>query len=178
MNKELEKMFLKAYESNSDAIFRFIFFKINDREKALDMLQETFMKTWIYISKNDNIKNLKAFLYKVASNGVIDEYRKRGSTPSNESIESLAEDGFELSENSDSMEKAIDRLDGEKVIKIAKTLPEPYMSVIIMKYMEDLSIKEISENLEITENLVSVRLNRGLKKLKDRLSAEESRNMI
>ena len=77
-DKVLEKKFVKLYELYSDSIFRFILFKINNREKVLDLVQETFMKTWIYITKNGEPKYARAFLYKVAGNLVIDEYRKRG----------------------------------------------------------------------------------------------------
>jgi DNA-directed RNA polymerase specialized sigma24 family protein len=77
-NKAIEKMFLDAYQMHSDAIFRFVSFKIDNREKALDITQDTFMKTWMHISKNGEIQNIRAFLYKVAGNLVIDEYRRRG----------------------------------------------------------------------------------------------------
>ncbi len=67
-NQVLEKMFMEAYQSHSDSIFRFILFKIDNRERALDLTQETFMKTWVNLSKSGGIQNIRAFLYKVAGN--------------------------------------------------------------------------------------------------------------
>ncbi len=88
-NKVLEKTFLEAYEAYSDNILRFVIFKIDNREKALDLVQETFMKTWMHIVKNGKPDNIRAFLYKVASNLVIDEYRIRGRKDYNtDSLES------------------------------------------------------------------------------------------
>ncbi len=176
INQALEKDFLRSYESYSDAIFRFILFKIDNREKALDMMQETFMKTWVHISKEGKLDNTRAFLYKVAGNMVIDEYRRRGlSGYKTESLENLSESGFEPSEDINNLERLIDRLDGVKVMNTASTLPEIYSSVLFMKYSEDLSIGEIAKNSGVTENVISVRLNRALKKLREIIEKEEEK---
>src|SRR5437016_3353518 len=97
--KDLEKQFLDTYSAYSDQIFRFIFFKLNDREKAKDFTQEAFMKTWIHISQDGNPDNVRAFLYRVAGNLVVDEYRKRSRTLPNASLDELMEDGFEPKTN-------------------------------------------------------------------------------
>lgn len=164
--KDLEQMFLNAYNLHSDEIFRFIFFKLSDREKAKDMTQETFMKTWLYLSKGDKIENIKAFLYRIARNLVIDEYRKnerRGG--SMQSLDILSELGFEV--GFDDTQTLIDIIDGKKILALIPDLPDTYSEVIFMKYVEEKSITEISEIISETENTVSVRINRGMKKLKE-----------
>lgn len=172
-NKETEKMFLDAYRMHSDAIFRFILFKIDNREKALDLSQETFMKTWIHISNNEEIQNIRAFLYKVASNLVIDEYRKRDKKEyMTNSLEDMSEDGFDPSSDTDEFESIVSKLDGEKIFNLIKELPQMYSNIIFLKYNEELSIKEISENLDVSQNVVSVRLNRAIKKLKELVDSE------
>lgn len=172
-NKVLEKKFLETYEMYSDSIFRFILFKIDNREKALDLAQETFMKTWVHITKNGEPKNTRAFLYKVASNLVIDEYRRRGKKDyATDSLEVLSEDGFEPSSSTNELESMTDRLDGEKVMALVNSLPPMYSSVLFLKYTEELSIPEIAENLEVSQNVVSVRLNRALAKLKELVETE------
>ncbi|KND47842.1 MAG: RNA polymerase sigma factor [Parcubacteria bacterium C7867-006] len=172
-NKVLEKMFLEAYQSHSDSIFRFIIFKIDNRERALDLTQETFMKTWIHISKNGELENIRAFLYKVAGNLVIDEYRKRGKKDYNtDSLETMSEDGFEPTSNVDELESIVNKLDGEKIMGLVQTLPEMYSDILFMKYNEDLSISEMADSLDVSQNVVSVRLNRAIKKLKDLVSSE------
>lgn len=167
-NKVLEKKFMETYKMHSDAIFRFILFKIDNREKALDFTQETFMKTWIHIIKNGEPKNMRAFLYKVAGNMVIDEYRRRSKREYvTDSLEDMTESGHEPTEDSNELEAAINRLDGEIVMDLVKNLPEMYSSILFMKYNEEMSINEIAESLSVSQNVVSVRLNRALKKLKD-----------
>jgi RNA polymerase sigma-70 factor (ECF subfamily) len=165
MDSPEEKM-LKAYNLYSDEIFRFGLFKLSDREKAKDVLQETFMKTWIYISKGGEIDNIRAFLYKTASNTVIDEYRRQSRTDNKlESLESLSEYGFDP--GFDDIESLIYKIDGKQAMSLINQLPEIYSEVLFLRYSGNQSVPEIAEILEQTENAISVRINRGIKKLKE-----------
>ena len=162
--KDLEKTFLDSYNTHSDQIFRFIFFKLNDREKAKDFTQEVFMKTWVYISKNGAVENDKAFLYKIANNLVIDEYRKKGRA-SVRSLDELMEDGQDFGENPG--ESWIDKMDGEGALVLIKNLPETYSEILFMRYVEELGVSEIAAITGKSVNVISVRINRGIKRLKE-----------
>ena len=72
-------MFSDAYEEYKDAIFRHCYFHTFDREQAKDAMQETFIKTWQYLESGHKIDNLRAFLYKVATNLIINAARKKKS---------------------------------------------------------------------------------------------------
>jgi RNA polymerase sigma-70 factor (ECF subfamily) len=163
--EESEKTFFDSYNAHSDEIFRFIIFKLSDREKSKDILQDVFMKTWLYISKNGKIGNIRAFLYKTAGNAVIDEYRKRNRKNGRlESLEILSESGFDP--GFDDVDSLIDKIDGEQVLKLIKELPEIYAEVIFLRYVESKSISEIAEITGRPENTISVQLNRGIGRLK------------
>ena len=54
---EKEKEFLDAYQQYADAIYRHCFFRVYNRDLAQDLTQETFIKTWKYISEGKEIKN-------------------------------------------------------------------------------------------------------------------------
>lgn len=172
--KDLEQMFLTSYNLYSDEIFRFIFFKLSDREKAKDITQEVFMKTWLFISKNGKIENMRAFLYKIAGNMVIDEYRRSERKDNKmQSIDVLSELGFEPS--FDDTDSWINKMDGEKVLEVVSELPDIYSEVIFLKYVEEKNIKEIGEIIGQTENTVSVRINRGIKKLKSIIEEKQNK---
>jgi RNA polymerase sigma-70 factor (ECF subfamily) len=170
-HKKIEQEFLDAYALYSDAIMRFILLKISNRERSLDLVQETFMKTWVHMTKGEPIKNVKAFLYTVAGHLVIDEYRKRGKSEyKTDSLEELGENGFEPSENlTDSI---VDTIDGAQVMELLQELPEIYRDVLLMKYGEEMTTSEIAEILEVTENVIFVRVNRGMIKLKEILAVK------
>src|SRR3989344_3440161 len=76
-NEQKEEAFTQGYQTHADAIYRHCYFRVHNKELAQDLTQETFIKTWKYIIEGKEIKNLKAFLYKVAINLIIDDSRKK-----------------------------------------------------------------------------------------------------
>lgn len=154
--------FLKAFEANSDALFRYCFFKIGDREKAIDLTQDAFMKTWNYLTVGNSIENMRAFLYRTASNLIIDEYRRRKPQFSLETLQE--ETGFEPAEGG--IESIINTLDGAQAIELIQYLPEPYGEVLLMRFVNELSLAEISAITGQSENTIAVQVHRGIAKLK------------
>lgn len=160
MDSGIKNQFLESYKENADAIFRFCFIKVSDREMAKDLTQETFTKAWLYLSKGNKVGNMKAFLFTTARNLVIDEYRKKKTT----SLDNLSEQGFDVGiDNSDSL---IDSIDGEQALGLLANIPEKYRDAIYMHYVEGLGIGEIAKITGETENNISVRIHRGLQKLR------------
>ena len=161
-NVKTNESFIKAYDQFSDAIFRHCFFKLSNREQAKDAVQDVFMKTWEYISQKGEIRNIKAFLYHVANNLIIDQYRKRKF---NFSIEEMKEVGIEIVSNSH--KDSYNFSEVKNILEIIEKLEPIYKDVLIFRYVDDLSPKEIAEILNESENVVSVRLNRGIKKVQE-----------
>lgn len=159
---ETEEFFLDGYDKYADEIFRHLSFRVFNRDRVKDLLQETFSRTWEYLTKGREIDNLRAFLYKVANNLIIDEVKKKNSL----SLEELSEAGFQIEDFKKSSQALSFNLEYQEAIKEIKKLDEDYKQVVIMRYVEELSIKEISKILRVSENLVSVRLNRALNKLR------------
>ena len=163
-NTDMEQQFMKAYDELSDAIFRHCYFRIGDRERAKDLMQDTFTKSWQYINQGTQVSNLRAFLYKVANNLIIDEYRKKKEL----SLDTLMADGFDP--GFDDRKKNEQDIDSRFVLNIVNKLEEKYRAIILMKYIDDLSIREIAKAIGESENNVSVRIHRGLKQLKEILN--------
>lgn len=162
---EKQKQYLaQAYEEYSDAIFRYCLFKISDREKALDLVQETFARVWQYLMHGNEIDNIKTFLYTTARNLIIDEYRKKKTY----SLDTLLDQGIEP--HIDIEESLYTALDIARVMEFVQELPENYSSIIVMRYVNDLSVKEIAQIVNESENVVSVRIHRGLSKLRTLLA--------
>jgi len=158
-----EQHFLEAYDEFSNAIFRYCYYRISDRELAQDLMQDTFAKTWNYICKNGEVENIRAFLYRVAKNLIIDYIRKKKSI----SLDALQESGFDPGK--DTTDKMKDIVDGKAILEVVNQLDEKSKEVVIMRFVEDLGPKEIAEILNIKENAVSVRINRAMEKLRSLL---------
>src|SRR3989344_232794 len=149
--------FIEAYDRFVDAIFRHFYFRLFNRDVAKDLMQETFTRTWEYVSKGKEVNNLKSFLYKVANNLIIDEYRKRREL----SLDSLQLKGFDVANHE--QEIIVRDVENSHVLQAVSKLSSEHRQVITLRYVDDLSIKEIAEIIGESENVVSVRLNRGLK---------------
>ncbi len=163
----MEKQFVEVYEKHSDAIFRYCYYRVFDREKAKDVMQEAFSRTWKYLQEGKEVDNIRAFIYKTANNIIIDGFRKKKQV----SLNQIMEKGF--SPSTDPREKTAHYFEGQEILEIVKGLDEKYRDVILLKYVEDLSTKEIASILNETENNIYVRLNRGFAKVKEIMAASE-----
>ena len=108
-NIEKREHLEKLYGNHADEIFRFALYKLSDREKAKDVVQDTFVKIWGHISTNSEIlQNPRAFLFKIARNLVIDSYRKVKPM----SIDALEEIlHFDISDNHQAKDEMHDAVD-------------------------------------------------------------------
>jgi RNA polymerase sigma factor (sigma-70 family) len=145
------------YEKGLNA---YAFFKVHNHEIGEDLVQDTFRKTWSYLLKGGKIDVMKAFLYHILNNLIVDEYRKNKTT----SLDALLEKGFEPSTGN--TERLLNVLDGKAAILLIHQLPEKYQKVMRMKFVQLLTLKEISLITGQTKNAVAVQIHRGLEKLK------------
>jgi RNA polymerase sigma-70 factor (ECF subfamily) len=168
---KLQKEFTKLYEDFSDAIFRHCYFRLSNRERALDLMQETFLRTWNVVAEGkERVRSPKALLYRVANNLIIDEYRTRKITVS---IEELRESGRDISTNSTSESGAEMAIELERVMEALAKIDEKYQDAVIMKYIDELSLKEIAGATGESVSNAGVRVSRGLKQLKQLLANEK-----
>ncbi|MFZ3020002.1 MAG: RNA polymerase sigma factor [Minisyncoccia bacterium] len=149
-----------AHTSFNTALNAHAFFKVHDHKVGEDLVQDTFMKTWAYLVKGGEIEVMKAFLYHILNNLIIDQYRKHKTA----SLDELLESGFEPSENHS--ETLMNNLDGKAAMLLIHRLPFSYQKIMRMKYIQDLSLTEMSLITGQTKNTIAVKVHRGLEKLK------------
>jgi len=157
---EQQALLALAYHDYAEGMRSYSFFKTSNSETSADLVQDTFIKTWIYLVKGGKIDLMKAFLYHILNNLIVDEYRKRKTL----SLDVLLEKGDEPS--TDYFERLPDILDGKIAILLIQYLPIKYREVMYMRYKQDLSIKEISLATGRSKNVVAVQAHRGLKGLR------------
>lgn len=166
---DVSREFADAYEQYADELFRHATLRLSDRDRALEITQEAFLRVWEYVKKGNDIRDYRPFLYRTLRNLIIDEYRRAKSV----SLEGLIrEDEGETVESilppdeSNTLTAAIDRFDGKRALEALKEVPEPYREALTMRFVESLSPGEIASYIGVSENVVSVRIHRGLKKLR------------
>lgn len=163
--KERNRAFTQAFDSYADELFRHAFFHISDRERAVDLVQDTYLRGYTY-AKDVDIENLRAFLYRTLRNLIIDEYRRKKAVSLDAILEEETGDEHVPRQDTDELVAAMDRLDGARALAKMKELPPPYAEVLMMRYVDELTPSEIADRLSLTPNLVSVRIHRALKALK------------
>ena len=161
-DKIIEKEFLGLYDKLADAIFRYCFFRLFDRELAKEFTQEIFLRGWKELNNAEKtVKYPKALLYKIASNLIIDHKRKKRE----ESLETMQENGFDAADHS-FKDNIHTKIEYQTMIENINKLPEEYREAITLRYVQDLSPKEIAEITGQSANIISVNITRGKNKLK------------
>lgn len=149
-----------AHRNYESALLRRALFKTSNPETSQDLVQTTFLKTLVYLQKGGKIDLMRSFLNHILNALIIDEYRKHKVV----SLDSLMEKGFDA--GSDEYEKVVNYLDGKEVVLLIPQLPKKYETIIQLRYVKGLSLKEIALITRQSENTVAVQVHRGLAKLK------------
>ncbi len=103
---------------------------------------------------------MRAFLFHVLNHLIVDEYRKQKTV----SLDILTEQGFEPSV--DPTSRLFNIIDGRQAQLLMNRLPEKYQKIMRMRYIQDLSLKEMSLITGQSKNTVAVQVHRGLVKMK------------
>ncbi len=160
--KNHEQFFIQAYDKHSDAIFRYCLFRVYDREKAKELMQETFTKTWEYLIKDNNpIINIRAFLYKVAHNICVNEIMRSRAYSLDEMMET---NGFDPKE--DKLKSPEDNTELRILFDKLQLLNKEEQELLTLRYIDDLKVTEIAKFLNKLPNTVSVKISRAENSLK------------
>ncbi len=163
-----KEAFIQVYDENVKDIHRFVYFKVGNKEEANDLTSMTFLKAWNHIQNNslEDGKTLRALLYKIARNAIIDYYRESG----NKLAVSLddEENPIEIADEQEDTQGKLDReADLELIRKKLPLLKEEYREVVIMRFINDLTLEEIADISGKTKGNIRVILHRALKALRE-----------
>jgi RNA polymerase sigma factor (sigma-70 family) len=164
MNGCPNNFFKELYETHIDALYRYAFFKMqSNEEEALDIIQETFYKLWIELKKGKKIENYKSYLYRMVSNKIIDYYRKNAPISLDEQIDTHWDIFID---SSDVEDITYAKLEVEKVYRILAWLDDFEKDIFLLRFVEEMSPKEIAERYDANVNSITVRLHRLKDKVK------------
>ena len=159
------------YDGYQPKIYRFILVKVGHREEAEDLTHQVFLKAWQNIGAyQERGIPFSGWLYQIARNQVIDHYRTKkvhasldlleDEIPSEERLEHALESTFSL----------------EQVRKVMKQLTPDQEDVLLMRFVDDLSIKDVAKTIKKSEGAVKLLQYRAIEKLKDLLETEHNDN--
>lgn len=163
-----KREFVKLYDQYAPRIYRFVYLKVNSSQDSEDLTSEAFFKFWESLAnKSQKIDNPRALLYRIANNLVTDFYRKKSRTeikidPEKSDILSQIPDKTDLAKASNLGS------DINQVKKAISSLKNEHQDVIVLRYLDDLSHREIAQIIGKSEGAVRVLVHRALKDLKKR----------
>jgi RNA polymerase sigma-70 factor, ECF subfamily len=157
----------KLYRRYFDSIYRYIFFRVGqDRETAEDLVQIVFFKALVKIDEfNEEGVGFRPWIYRIAHNQIIDHYR---SYKSNSSLTENLPD-----ENQNFEDRVLKDLEYQKVLSAFEKIPEEQREIITMRFISELSNKEIADALNKNEEAVRSMIYRGVKNLRKILNKDE-----
>lgn len=163
LKKKDDSAFVEAYDIYAPKIFRHALFRTSSEEVAQDIMSETFLRAWEYLrSGKKELTYLQAFLYRIANNLVVDHYRSRAKDP--DRIDEHLE--RRLGQDSGIIETTDLRIEYERMLAALSLIKEDARDLLVMRYIDELTIEEISVRTDKKKNAVYVALHRAVKELK------------
>ncbi len=156
-----------------DKLYHLAYRMTGNRQEAEDVVQDTFLRVFKNLDSYDENQKFSTWIYRIATNQCIDRLRKKRKIYSLDAESSDHEglDGYTLLPSDDrTPESELLLSETQRLIQRAmETLPPKYKSVMILRYMQDLSLQEISDVLDMPVTTVKTRVHRGREFLRKRL---------
>ncbi|MEK8127850.1 RNA polymerase sigma factor SigW [Paenibacillus filicis] len=165
--------FAELVELYKDKIFHLAYRMLHNRHEAEEIVQETFLRVYTNLERYDDQQKFSTWIYRIGTNLCIDRLRKRKISYS---LDAEMSDG----EGSDwySTLASLDQTPDQQVAlsetqaqirESIETLPEKYKAVVVLRYLQDLSLQEISDALSMPVTTIKTRLHRGREYLRKKL---------
>ncbi|WP_026692929.1 RNA polymerase sigma factor SigW [Peribacillus kribbensis] len=153
-----------------DKVFYLCYRMVGSRHEAEDLAQEAFVKAFINLKSFNLTMKFSTWLFRIATNLCIDRLRKKKPDYYLDA-EIAGTDGLDMysqiASDTESPEEEVESMEVQETIqKEILKLPEKYRSVIVLKYIEELSLKEISDTLDLPVGTVKTRIHRGREALR------------
>ncbi len=156
--------FSLLYKRYANKIYGKCISLLKDEALAQDATQEIFTKIYLNLSKFSERSKFSTWVYSITYNFCIDFLRRKKKEKklfSGEVDENKAEDIVEEVPDTELLEMEVSRL---KVI--LEKIPVGDKAVLLMKYQDDMSIKEIAETLDKSESAIKMKIKRAKAKAK------------
>jgi len=151
-------------------IFRMIFYRTRSREDAEDICQDVFLQAYRSLPKLKEPERFAGWLFRIAVNRVNDHHRRqRFRSLFSVLHDTDGEDNADppADHASDTMEAIVRKEFWQKVQTLVAQLSKMEKEVFLLRFLDDLGIKEIADVLHKSESTVKTHLYRALEKFKN-----------
>lgn len=156
---------MQCYEANADAVFRHCWFRVRDRERAQDIMQEAFCRTWTAIAGGSRIDNVRAYVFTTATHLIIDHARRKKE----QSLDALLDAGWQTGVDARPHLEA--NADARRALTALAALTDEEREILVLRYVEAFPPREIAAMYGTTVNAMTVRIHRTKTKARRALRA-------
>lgn len=175
LDVDIERLEMKEIlKNNLNTIFNYSLFITGNREKAMDLMQDTIVNLLNKKQPYQEQAAFKSWIFKVLKNNYINKY-KRDNLHREINETDLTKDStmsFDFEDTVTDTEKTVDPFLREKILGAFSIMPVEYREVCYMIDVEGFSYEEASEQLDIPIGTVMSRLHRGRNFLQGKLNKE------
>lgn len=152
-----------AYGRYMESIYAFFAAKLLDKKAAEDLTGDTFMTFVKHVKNNEEIDNIRAYLFGIARKLFLLHLREKYNLPQ---VPYAEYDDF-VTYTSSTVEKTRSQSLEEKILPFLKQLPEKQRIVIQMRLIDKYSLSDIAAILQKDMNYVKTTQKRAIKKLRE-----------
>ncbi|MEM7371848.1 MAG: sigma-70 family RNA polymerase sigma factor [Bacteroidota bacterium] len=160
------------YNRYSDKVYRKCLTFVRDKDVAQDMVQDVLLKVFTQLSKFKGNSRFSTWLYAVTYNFCVEYYRKNNRYTTVD-----IQEGPDYSESDDSDEKELLAARAHQLNQALDQIPPEEKMILLSKYQDGASIKELMVQLDISESAVKMRLSRARKRIKHLIDEAEKREL-
>ncbi|RTR30389.1 RNA polymerase sigma factor SigX [Robertmurraya yapensis] len=174
----MDSVFDELYEKYHHDVFQFIFYMVKNREQAEDLVQEVYIRVLKSYERFEGKSSEKTWLFSIARNVAIDHFRKQKGWKQKIAEKFDWTTGQVKDESPIPEEIALQKEEVGMIYQCLDCCTVDQRMVIIMRYIQELTISETAEALGWTESKVKTTQHRALKVLKkemeERMAKEET----
>ncbi|PWJ36062.1 sigma-70 family RNA polymerase sigma factor [Sediminitomix flava] len=172
--EEKDRVFNAEFMPHIDSMYNFAYKLTLDEEDAKDLVQDTYMKAYRFISSFERGTNAKAWLFRILKNSFINDYRRKSKQPSKidyNEVESIYNsDDVDHNITVDLRQETMQNRIGDEVTNALNSLAVDFRIVIILCDLEGFTYEEMAKILDIPIGTVRSRLHRARNLMKEKLA--------
>ena len=156
------QLFAVLYDRHVSSVYNKCYGFASSKEEAQDLAHDVFIKLFVKLRTFKGTAKFSTWLYSFTYNFCVNYVTRNNYKKHEKNIENEIPD---LDDDEDTSEADLFELKAEKLAKAMAIIDPNDKMILLMKYQDDFSIKEISDALEISESAVKMRLKRAREKV-------------
>ena len=168
-----EQRLTQWVDEHAQAVFGYVYARLRDRDRADDIVQETFARAWQARSRYESRGQERAYLLRIADRLTVDDFRRRlrETTLANETLQTISEPPDEVHLAAD--REAIASETNARLTAALGLLTEPQRRTLLLRHFGELTFEQIATELNCPLGTVLSHCRRGLAALRRILDGDE-----